>query len=144
MIDLTDRPPATVPPPLTPEQSALRAALTERRRAEARTREAHRELEELRRRHWSAQRVFEESRLDIDFWEHPLADPYAVLGLLPGAGLEAAAAARRRIARECHPDVAGGGDADPELVIRMTAANAAYERLRRALSPRAADRSASA
>lgn len=78
--------------------------------------------------------MLEESRLDIDFWEHPLADPYAVLGLLPGAPLEEAAAARRRIARECHPDVVGDDATSTDAHDRMTAANAAYERLRRALN----------
>lgn len=89
---------------------------------------------QLRARHWSAQRVLEESRLGLDFWAHPLADPYAVLGLLPGDGLEAAAAARRRIARECHPDLTGDLDSVRIDIDRMTAANAAYERLRRAFT----------
>ena len=43
------------------------------------------------------------------------------------------AAARRRIAQQCHPDRLGeDADAD-EALQRMVAANAAYDRLRRAL-----------
>ena len=40
---------------------------------------------------------------DLAWWEHPDADPYAVLDL-PGASIEEAAAARRDVARRCHPD----------------------------------------
>jgi len=126
---------ASPPPEPTPEQRAARDALIRRRLEEARRREAEQELRELRSRHWSARRVFEESHLGIDFWEHPLADPYAVLGLLPGATLQEAAAARRRIARECHPDLAGSHEQASDAAARMSAANAAYERLRRALLP---------
>jgi hypothetical protein len=118
----------------TPEDRARVDAYIERRRTELRKREAERELAQLRARHWSADRVIEESRLDMDFWAHDLADPFAVLGLLPGATLEEAAAARKRIARECHPDLTK--DMDPAATVRMRAANAAYERIRRAIQPR--------
>lgn len=47
-------------------------------------------------------------------------DPYRVLGVLPTAGAEELAAARRRLARTLHPDVGGDGDA-------MRVVNAAYE-----------------
>ena len=49
------------------------------------------------------------------------------------SSLEEAAAARRQIAQQCHPDRLGEeADADDALR-RMIAANAAYDRLRRAL-----------
>jgi DnaJ domain len=95
--------------------------------------EALADLRRLRTRHWSPERIIEEGRIGIDFWEHHEADPYAVLSLLPGATLEEVAAARRRIAQQCHPDRLGE-DADQEDARRrMAAANAAYDRLRRAL-----------
>lgn len=109
------------------------AALYEELRARRAREEAMRDLKRLRNRHWSPDRIIEEGRLDIDFWEHHEADPYAVLSLMPGASLEDAAAARRRIAQQCHPDRLGE-DADAEEAMRrMIAANAAYDRLRRAL-----------
>ena len=109
------------------------AALHEELRARRAREEAARDLTRLRNRHWSPERVIEEGRLDIDFWEHHEADPYAVLSLMPGATLEEAAAARRRIAQENHPDRLTDGR-DPEAALRrMVAANAAYDRLRRAL-----------
>ena len=43
------------------------------------------------------ERVLEEGRTPMEWWEHPEADPFAVLGLLPGASLDEAAAARRRV-----------------------------------------------
>ena len=101
-------------------------------RARRARRDALKDLQRLRARHWSAARVVEEGRLGLDWWEHPEADPYAVLSLLPGASLEEAAAARRRIAMECHPDRLAP-DADQDLALRrMVAANAAFDRLRRA------------
>ena len=111
------------------------AELAERFRARAARAEAQRELLRLRARHWSGSRLIEEGRIDeLEWWEHAEADPYAVLGLMPGAKLEDAAAARRRIAQRCHPDRAVESGEDPELAIRrMVAANAAYDRLRRAL-----------
>lgn len=119
------------------EEDARRAAeLTERFRARRARAEAEAELRRLRRRHWSGERIIEEGRVTIEWWEHPDADPYAVLGLLPGASLQEASAARRRIAYACHPD-----RVDPDSVQgddalrRMVAANSAYERLRRALRP---------
>lgn len=124
------------------EPDPVRAAeLAERFRARAARAEAQRELERLRARHWSGERVLEEGRTEIEWWEHAEADPYAVLGLLPGARIEDAAAARRRIAQSCHPDrveQAGedGEATDPVVAMRrMIAANAAYDRLRRALRP---------
>jgi hypothetical protein len=124
VIDLTDHVPTL----------GQQAAMAERGRAVARRREAEREVLDLRARHWSAERVLEEGALDVDFWEHWQADPYAVLGLLPGATLEEAAAARKRIAVECHPDVVPGAER-AEAAARMQAANNAYERLRQALRP---------
>jgi hypothetical protein len=38
-------------------------------------------------------------------------DPYATLGVTPDATLDQLVAARRRLAREVHPDVGGDGDA---------------------------------
>jgi hypothetical protein len=135
VIDLTDSViDLTTQSEKSTEEQARIDAFIEQRRLEARKREAERELAELRARHWSADRVIEESRLDIDFWEHDAADPYAVLGLIPGAALEEAAAARKRIALECHPDRTQ--DMDPDATVRMRAANPAYERIRRALQPR--------
>ena len=114
---------------------ARSAALYEELRARRARDEAARDLKRLRTRHWSPDRIIEEGRLDIDFWEHHEADPYAVLSLMPGATLEEAAAARRRIAQQCHPDrLDEGADLD-EAMRRMIAANAAYDRLRRALRP---------
>ena len=92
-----------------------------------------RDLHRLRERHWSPERIIEEGRIGIDFWEHHEADPYAVLSLMPGASLEEAAAARRRIAQQCHPDRLDDEADRDEAMRRMVAANAAYDRLRRAL-----------
>lgn len=138
LIDLTERAGWAV----RIEPDPVRAAeLAERFRARAARVEAQRELERLRARHWSGERVLEEGRTEIEWWEHPDADPYAILGLLPGARIEDAAAARRRIAQSCHPDrveLTGedGRATDPvEAMRRMVAANAAYDRLRRALHP---------
>lgn len=119
------------------EPDPVRAAeLAERFRARAARAEAQRDLQRLRARHWSGERIVEEGRYTIEWWEHGEADPYAVLGLLPGARLEEAAAARRRIAQECHPDRVAVNGTDPDLASRrMVAANAAYDRLRRALLP---------
>lgn len=109
------------------------AELYERFRARAARAEAERELIRLRNRHWSGERLIEEARTELQWWEHSEADPYAVLGLIPGASLEDAARARRKIARECHPDrLAEGKDAE-QAIRRMVAANSAYDRLRRAL-----------
>ena len=119
------------------EPDPVRAAeLAERFRARAARAEAQRDLQRLRARHWSGERIVEEGRFTLEWWEHAEADPYAVLGLLPGARLEEAAAARRRLAQECHPDRVAISGADPDLASRrMVAANAAYDRLRRALLP---------
>ncbi|MCW5725251.1 MAG: hypothetical protein KIS81_09880 [Maricaulaceae bacterium] len=54
---------------------------------------------------------------------------YAALGLAPGAGLRAARAAFRRIARAVHPDVAA---ATPENLSRLAAALAAIRAVERA------------
>jgi hypothetical protein len=138
LIDLTERAGWAI----RIEPDPVRAAeLAERFRSRAARVEAQRELERLRARHWSGERVLEEGRTEIEWWEHPDADPYAILGLLPGARIEDAAAARRRIAQSCHPDRVeptgeNGQATDPVLALRrMVAANAAYDRLRRALHP---------
>ncbi len=113
--------------------------LAERFRARAAQRDAQRDLERLRSRYWSGERLLEEARGPMEWWEHPEADPYAVLDLVPGARLEEAGEARRRIAQACHPDRLDL--VDPNAVgndlarRRMVAANAAYDRLRRALRP---------
>ena len=52
-------------------------------------------------------------------------DPYAVLGLSPGASLDEAARAYRRLAKEWHPDRAGESG-----MARMIGLNVAYELLR--------------
>jgi len=109
------------------------AELYERFRARAARAEAERELIRLRARHWSGERLIEEGYKQFEWWEHPEADPYAVLGILPGAALEDASRARRRIARECHPDQLADSPKADEAIRRMVAANAAYDRLRRAL-----------
>ena len=103
-------------------------------RAQAEQAEALRDLERLRRRYWSGERILEESKTDLPWWEHPEADPHAVLELLPGASIAEASAARRAIARRCHPDVTRRRQSDLDRR-RMVAANAAYDRLRRALQP---------
>jgi hypothetical protein len=119
----------------TPEERAAVDEFIERRRAEQRRREAEQELARLRARHWTGERVIEEANRGMDFWEHDEADPYAVLGILPGATLEEAAAARKRIAVECHPDRSATGVLPPDAARRMSSANSAYERLRQALRP---------
>jgi hypothetical protein len=148
VIDLRDRtgPPLWVEPPRAPEEAAederarkerLEAWQRRRSRTEAQ-RAAEVELERLRRRHWSGERLLEEGKLDHEWWELPDADPYAVLGLLPGASLAEASSARRAIAHECHPDTLADEGAlapDDERVRRMQAANAAYARLRRVMNP---------
>jgi len=59
-------------------------------------------------------------------------DPYAVLGLVPGAGVRDVAAAYREQAKRWHPDRGGGEEADR----RMAEINAAYDLLRaQALHP---------
>ena len=60
-------------------------------------------------------------------------DPHAVLGLTPGATLEEAAEAYKRLAKRWHPDVMG-----VEGLARMTELNVAYELLRAAQRPGAA------
>ena len=55
-------------------------------------------------------------------------DPYAVLGLDPGASPEDAASAYRQKAKEWHPDRGGGEEAQR----RMAQINAAYDLLRSA------------
>lgn len=107
--------------------------LYERFRARAAQAEAERELIRLRARHWSGERLIEEGYAEAEWWEHPDADPYAVLGIIPGASLDDASRARRRIARECHPDRLADNPKADQAIRRMVAANAAYDRLRRAL-----------
>ena len=54
------------------------------------------------------------------------ADPFAVLGVAPGASGEEVAAAYRRLAKRWHPDRARGQDA----ARRMAEINAAYDLVR--------------
>lgn len=72
-------------------------------------------------------------------------DPYAVLGVDPGATAHELRAARRRLAMELHPDRAGGTLAATEAMQRLNLAfEAAVARLRRPAEPdSAASRSAS-
>jgi hypothetical protein len=56
----------------------------------------------------------------------PRVDPYAVLGLAPGAGAREVAAAYREQAKRWHPDRGGGEPAER----RMAEINAAYDLLR--------------
>ena len=58
-------------------------------------------------------------------------DPYAVLGLSPGATLEQAGEAYKRLAKEWHPDVMGF-----EGLARMTELNVAFDLLRAEHRPR--------
>src|SRR5690606_14941765 len=103
-------------------------------RSQAARAEAQQELDRLRARHWSGERIIEEARAEVEWWEHPDADPYAVLGLVPGASIEEAGSVRRRIAQDCHPDRFTEQTVMAELARRrMVAANQAYDRLRRAL-----------
>jgi DnaJ-class molecular chaperone len=68
-------------------------------------------------------------------------DPYAVLGLAPGADLAAVKLAYRRLAKSCHPDVAPD---DPAAAARFQEIRRAYDalhrRLVRAIAPRAKSR----
>lgn len=63
-------------------------------------------------------------------------DPYAVLGVAPGAPPREVAAAYRAAAKRWHPDRGGGESAQR----RMAEVNAAYEVLRRGGSPSRPDR----
>jgi hypothetical protein len=54
------------------------------------------------------------------------ADPFAVLGVAPGAPLDDVTASYRRLAKQWHPDRGGGGEA----ARRMAEINAAYDVLR--------------
>jgi hypothetical protein len=63
-------------------------------------------------------------------------DPYAVLGVDPGATADELRAARRRLAMELHPDRAGGTVAATEAMQRLNVAfEAALDRLRRPVEP---------
>ncbi|MBY0563634.1 MAG: molecular chaperone DjiA [Hyphomonadaceae bacterium] len=65
-------------------------------------------------------------------------DPYAILGLLPGADMEEVRRAWRRLAAENHPDRMVQRGAPPEFVDiardKTAAINAAYARIRQELS----------
>lgn len=65
-------------------------------------------------------------------------DPYAVLGLLPGASIEEVRQAWRRLAGENHPDKMIERGSPPEFVniahAKTAAINAAYGRIRQELS----------
>jgi hypothetical protein len=63
-------------------------------------------------------------------------DPYAVLGVQPGASPEEVARAYRSRAKEWHPDVRGTEDA----LRRMALINAAYEQIRDGRAPPAPPR----
>lgn len=62
---------------------------------------------------------------------HPLADAYALLGLIPGATPEQIKSAYRRLARELHPDVHPHATPSERnaLASRFAAIHAAYRRL---------------
>jgi hypothetical protein len=62
---------------------------------------------------------------------HPMADAYALLGLIPGATPEQIKSAYRRLARELHPDVHPNASAVERnaLAARFAAIHAAYRRL---------------
>jgi DnaJ like chaperone protein len=64
-------------------------------------------------------------------------DPYAILGLLPGANIDEVRHAWRRIAAENHPDRMTQRGAPPEFVEiareKSAAINAAYARIREEL-----------
>ncbi|MES1200574.1 MAG: molecular chaperone DjiA [Pseudomonadota bacterium] len=65
-------------------------------------------------------------------------DPYAILGLLPGASLDDVRHAWRRLAAENHPDRMSERGAPPEFVAiaaeKIAAINAAYARIREQLA----------
>ena len=65
-------------------------------------------------------------------------DPYAILGLLPGATMEEVRQAWRRVAAENHPDRMTQRGAPPEFVAiareKTAAINAAYAKIREELS----------
>jgi DnaJ like chaperone protein len=65
-------------------------------------------------------------------------DPYAVLGLLPGADMEAVRRAWRTLAADNHPDTMLARGAPPEFIAiakeKTAAINAAYARIRAELS----------
>jgi DnaJ like chaperone protein len=65
-------------------------------------------------------------------------DPYAILGLLPGAGMDEVRHAWRRMAAENHPDRMTQRGAPPEFVAiardKTAAINAAYAKIREELS----------
>lgn len=64
-------------------------------------------------------------------------DPFAILGLAPGAGAQEIRAAYHRLARDSHPDLAIAQGLPPECIAlataRMARINAAYDRLAAAL-----------
>ena len=131
MIDLRETPGLDDAPAPAPDPEVVA-----RLRFEDELRAARADLAARRRWHWSGERVVQEGRSDLEWWEDAFADPYAILDLLPGASWAEINAARRRIARECHPDaLIGREDVPPEdtRIRRMAAANDAYERLRRAV-----------
>jgi hypothetical protein len=134
VIDLRETPGLDDVPAPAPDPEVVA-----RLRFEADMRAAQAELAARRRWHWSGERIVQEGRRAIEWWEDAFADPYAILDLLPGASWAEINAARRRIARECHPDALIGREHEPladedTRIRRMAAANDAYERLRRAVS----------
>ena len=61
----------------------------------------------------------------------PTRDPYAVLGIEPGASQETIKAAWRRLARVHHPDLTGEPAAARRATRQMAEINAAYQLLRK-------------
>jgi DnaJ-domain-containing protein 1 len=107
-----------------------------RRREQAEREAAEREAAERTRRYWSGERLIAAGRAGAHWWAAPDADPYAVLGVLPGATLADISAARRRLAKAHHPDLVElSGAAACEAAERMAAVNRAYQELRRMLGP---------
>jgi hypothetical protein len=120
-----------------------RARVRLRREAAAAAAEAERRR--LRREYWSAERLLADSRpagyaeqaprgprrgAAGDLGADPWRDPYSVLGLVPGATLADARAARRAMAKQLHPDRSG----DPRTAEQMSTVNVAFEVIERILA----------
>lgn len=105
-----------------------------RRRAQLDFEAARARAEARRREYWSAERLLAmsaQAEAGREAWDDPEADPYAMLGLFPGATLADAAAARRRLAKCWHPDRVAGDVIDLAAAEqRMAAVNRAYDELR--------------
>ncbi|MBL8658582.1 MAG: TerB family tellurite resistance protein [Rhodospirillales bacterium] len=72
-------------------------------------------------------------RVEAGFTPQAGGDPYAVLGVSPGAGDDVVKAAYRRLIRENHPDTLVAKGMSPDFVqvanARMAAINAAYDEI---------------